>query len=149
VVTHDSTDVWNALGVWGLANVFANGKLCFTRDVPEQNCLPQWLEQPRVQPNLLPRWQLELAPEKVVHRAYLSVQLNMHPNRQFPGFFVVHMPLCLHPREGNRHFWDVPPGGEDAVTRRRLLFKGGGRSQFFLHPLETTMQLIRQLSSAY
>ena len=33
-------------GVWGLANVFANGKLYFTRDVPEANYLPQGLEPP-------------------------------------------------------------------------------------------------------
>ena len=34
--------------------------------------------------------------KKVVQRAYLSVELNLHPNRQFLGLFVVHMPLCLH-----------------------------------------------------
>ena len=27
---------------------------------------------------------------------FLSLELNMHPNRQFPAHFVVHMPLCLH-----------------------------------------------------
>ena len=32
----------------------------------------------------------------VAHRACFSVELNMHPNRQFPGLFVVHMPSCLH-----------------------------------------------------
>ena len=37
-----------------------------------------------------------LPPEKVARRACLSVELDMHPNRQFPGHFVVHMPLCLH-----------------------------------------------------
>ena len=36
----------SARGVWGLANFFANGKLYFTRDVPEANCLPQGLEPP-------------------------------------------------------------------------------------------------------
>ena len=74
--------------------------------------------QPRVQPNLLPRWQPSLQPslqlespfrwsllsmrspsvppEKVAHRACLSVKLNMYPNKQFLAHFVVHMPLCLH-----------------------------------------------------
>ena len=44
----DNEIVWakGARGVWGLANVFANGKLYFTRDVPEANCLPQGLEPP-------------------------------------------------------------------------------------------------------
>ena len=37
-------------GVWGLANVFANGKLYFTRSVPEANCLPQGLEAPAKPP---------------------------------------------------------------------------------------------------
>ena len=37
VVTHD-------FGVWGLANVFANGT--FQADVPEANCLPQGLGPP-------------------------------------------------------------------------------------------------------
>ena len=32
----------------------------------------------------------------MANRACLSVELNMHPNRQFPGLFVVHMPSCLH-----------------------------------------------------
>ena len=36
-----------------------------------------------------------LLPEKVAHRACLSVNLNMYPNRQFLAHFVVHMPLCL------------------------------------------------------
>ena len=41
----DSEIVWakSAHGVWGLANVFASGKLYFTCDVPEANCLPQGL----------------------------------------------------------------------------------------------------------
>ena len=30
----------SACGVWGLANIFANEKLYFMRDVPEPNCLP-------------------------------------------------------------------------------------------------------------
>ena len=33
-------------GVWGLSNVFANGKLYFMRDVPEAHCLLQGLELP-------------------------------------------------------------------------------------------------------
>ena len=39
----DTEIVWakSARGVWGLANIFANGKLYFTLDVPEANCLPQ------------------------------------------------------------------------------------------------------------
>ena len=44
----DTEIVWakSACGVWGLANVFANGKLYFTRDVPEPENLPQGLETP-------------------------------------------------------------------------------------------------------
>jgi len=78
----DTEIVWakSGRGVWGLANVFADGQLYFTRDVPEAKRLPQGLEppakppakpapklpnlvpnpQPRVQPNLLPRWQPSL-----------------------------------------------------------------------------------------
>ena len=37
-----------------------------------------------------------LPPEKVAHSAYLSAELDMHPNRHFPAHFVVHMPSCLH-----------------------------------------------------
>ena len=33
-------------GLWGLPNVFANGKLYFTRYVSQANCLPQGLELP-------------------------------------------------------------------------------------------------------
>jgi hypothetical protein len=40
----------SARGVWGLANVFANGKLYFKRNVPEANCLPQGLEPPAKPP---------------------------------------------------------------------------------------------------
>ena len=36
--------------------------------------------------------------KKVAHRACLSVELNMHPNRQFPGVLVVHMPPCFASR---------------------------------------------------
>ena len=77
-----------ARGVWGLANVFANGKLYFTRYVPEANCLPQGLDppakppakrapnlvpnpQPRVQPNLLPRWQPSLQPSLQLESPFL------------------------------------------------------------------------------
>ena len=44
----DTEIVWakSACSAWGLANVFANGKLYFSRDVPEVNCLPQGLEPP-------------------------------------------------------------------------------------------------------
>ena len=44
----DTEIVWvkSARGVWGLANVFAIGKLYFTRDVPEPENLPQGLETP-------------------------------------------------------------------------------------------------------
>ena len=40
--------VWakSARGVWGLANVLATGKVYFTHDVPQANCLPQGLEPP-------------------------------------------------------------------------------------------------------
>ena len=37
-------------GVWGLANVLANGKLYFTRNVPQANCLPWGLESPAKPP---------------------------------------------------------------------------------------------------
>ena len=48
----DTEIVWAkiARGVWGLANVFASGKLYFTRDVPEANCLPQRLDPPAKPP---------------------------------------------------------------------------------------------------
>ena len=49
----------------------------------------------------------------------VSVELNMHPDRQFSGLFVVHMPSCLHVLlcvtrplcslgGGDRHFGYVP-----------------------------------------
>ena len=40
--------VWatSARGVWGLANVFADGKLCLTRGVPGADLLPLGLEPP-------------------------------------------------------------------------------------------------------
>ena len=43
---HIDTYTKSARGVWGLANIFANGKLYFTRDVPEPENLPQGLEPP-------------------------------------------------------------------------------------------------------
>ena len=67
-------------GVWGLANVFANGKLYVTRDVPEANCLPQGLppklpnlvpNPSSVQPNLLPRWQPSLQPNLQLESPFL------------------------------------------------------------------------------
>ena len=111
--------------------------------------------QPRVQPNLLPRWQPSLqmespflscaalqsqilAPEKVAHRPCLSVQLNMHPNRQFPLFCVDmpsywHVLFCvthpLHSNQGGREtvIWGMfPRGCEDTVAHRWLLSKGEG-----------------------
>ena len=67
----------------------------------------------------------------------------MHPNRQLPGLFVVRPPPPLFaalascrvsfvfPRGGGGGEGAVilsmfPSGGEDTVTRRRLLFKGRG-----------------------
>ena len=65
----------------------------------------------RVQPSLLPRWQPSLQLESPFPWLVLSmcsssesnaparksgVELNMHPSRQFPAHFVVHMPSCLH-----------------------------------------------------
>ena len=74
----------------------------------------------RVQPNLLPRWQPRLQPSLQLESPFLwpllsmcsssesnaparksgtqslfLVELNMHPNRQFPAHFVV-LPSCLH-----------------------------------------------------
>ena len=64
--------------------------------------------------------------KKKWHTERLSVELNMHPNRRFPGPFVVHILLCLHvfvcvlrplcslPRgeggRGNHHLGYVPLG---------------------------------------
>ena len=91
----DTEIVWanSAPGVWGLANVVANGKLYCTCDVPEVNCLPQGLEppakppamppnlvpnpQPRVQPNLLPRWQPSLQPSLQLEIPFLWPLLSM------------------------------------------------------------------------
>ena len=44
----DTEIVWakSARGVWGLANVFANGKLYFTCDASERESLPKGLEPP-------------------------------------------------------------------------------------------------------
>ena len=44
----DTEIVWakSAHGVWGLANVFANGKLYFARDIPKPENLPEGLEPP-------------------------------------------------------------------------------------------------------
>jgi hypothetical protein len=44
----DTEIVWakSARGVWGLANVLANGKLYLMRNVPGANCLPQGLVPP-------------------------------------------------------------------------------------------------------
>ena len=63
----------------------------------------------------------------------------MHPNRQFPAHFVVHMPLCLHalchvvcPLHSNRGCegtvtWGMfPRGCEDTVAPRRTMQRGGG-----------------------
>ena len=88
--------VWakSARGVWGLANVFANGKLYFTCDVPETNCLPQGLEPnllpslpPKLPnlvpnptsalPNLLPRWQPSLQPNLQLESPFLWPLLSM------------------------------------------------------------------------
>ena len=56
--------VWakSARGVWGLASVFANGKLYVTCDLPEVNWLPQGLEPP-VKPPAKP------APKAAKHSA--------------------------------------------------------------------------------
>ena len=69
----------------------------------------------------------------------LPIELNMHPNRLFPGHFVVHMPSCLHVllcvscplrslvgAEGTVPLGMFPWGCEDTVARRWLLSKGGG-----------------------
>jgi len=47
-IASDAEIVWakGPRGVCGLANVFANGKLYFTRDVPEATWMPQGLEPP-------------------------------------------------------------------------------------------------------
>ena len=87
-------------------------------------------------------------PEKVAHRACSSVDLNMHPCRQFPGHFVVHMPWCLYllfcvarplPSNGmgkRAVTWGTCPRGcEGTITRGRLLDKGGGGRQFFKHAI--------------
>ena len=65
----------------------------------------------------------------------------MHPNRQLPARFVVHMPSCLHvlfraarPLHSIRGgggggivTWGVfPRGCEDTVVCRWLLYKGWG-----------------------
>ena len=63
-----------------------------------------------------------VAPEKVAHRACLSVLLKM-PNRQFPGHLADHMPprlhvllhvmgpLCSLVGAGETSLWLCSPGG--------------------------------------
>ena len=48
----DTEVVWakSARGLWGRANVFANGKLYFTCNVPEANCLLQPPAKPPAKP---------------------------------------------------------------------------------------------------
>ena len=65
----------------------------------------------------------------------------MHPNRQFAGLCVVHIPSCLHVLlrlmrhlcwggggggEGTVALGKFPRGCDNTVARRRLSFKGGG-----------------------
>ena len=56
----------------------------------------------------------------------------MHPNRQFPAHFVVHMPSCLHvlfravrPLHSNR-------GCDRTVAPNRLPYKAGGGGNHYL-----------------
>ena len=51
---------------------------------------------PVVPPEHVQLFKGKYSKKKMAHRALLSADLNMHPNRQFPGLFVVHMPSCLH-----------------------------------------------------
>ena len=66
-----------------------------------------------------------------------SVELNMHPNRQFLAHFVVHTPLCLHvlfrvarPLHSHRGvrelgvFWGMFPWGCEGTAPRTM--QGGG-----------------------
>ena len=69
---------------------------------------------------------------------HTALSLSMHPNRQFPGLFVVHMPLCWHVLLVSCVLC-VPSGGggggvtlgvfswgcEDTVVCRWLLFTAG------------------------
>ena len=82
-----------------------------------------------------------LPPEKVAHRACFPVELNTHPNRQFPAHFVVHTPLCLHvffrvarPLHSNRECEGTVTWGilgyvpsEGTVVQDRSLRKGGAQ----------------------
>ena len=161
----DTEIVWarSARGVWGLANVFANGKLYFMRDVPEATCLPQGLEPPAkpatkpapkaakpcakpstrsaakpaarvaATPTTKPAAEEPIPMAPVVHVQLFTVELNMHPNMQFPGQFEVHMPSCLHvlcrvarPLQGTVTWGMFPQGCKDTVACRWLLYKGGG-----------------------
>ena len=65
----------SAHGVWGLANVFANEKTYFTRDIPEANCLPQRLKPP-VKPPAKP------APKAAKPRAKPSAKSAAKPAAQ-------------------------------------------------------------------
>ena len=60
-----------------------------------------------------------LMPEKVAHSACLSADVNTHPNKQFPGHLVDHMPSCLHV------LFPVP---------RPLCFPPGGGGEGIRHP---------------
>ena len=80
-----------------------------------------------------------LAPEKVPHSACLSVELYMHPNRQFPGHFQEYtyalVFVCFASCHGSIVFLQggggvtlptFPPWCGDTVRRRRVLIQGGG-----------------------
>ena len=67
------------------------------------------------------RVEYELAQESC-----LPLELNMHPNRQFPGLFVVNMPSCLHVlllvmrpffSPWGWSFWVSSPGGVGIPSR--------------------------------
>ena len=101
-----------------------------------------------MQPNLLPRWQPSLQPSlqlespflwPLLSIACLSVDLNMHLNKQFSAHFVVHMPSCLHVlfrvagplhsnrgERGNCHLGYVPSGVRGYRHAQVVTIQGGG-----------------------
>jgi hypothetical protein len=126
----DTEIVWakSARSVWGLANVSANRKFCFTHDFSDANCLPQGLEPPakppakpapklpnlvpnpppRVQPNLPPRWQPSLQPSQQLESPFLWPVLSMcsssesnSPARQFLILCLLCQCACLVPCPGS------------------------------------------------
>jgi len=90
----DTEIVWakSGRGVWGLANVFADGQLYFTRDVPEAKRLPQGLEPPAKPP-------AKPAPKAAKPRAKPSTKSAAKPAAQVAAKPAAGEPIPVAPVE--------------------------------------------------